>query len=204
MRALRIVRGILGTALAFAVPWAVVGGALAAAVDALWPGASTQGPLPEFYVWVAQSGPVLFGALGGVAGALYGLLLAIAGRRWSFTQLTIGRAISLGAVGGLAVGSALFGAAGAYLGMWPVQYSIGVGIASVLGAGTASVLLAWARRSPDRAVREVASESSDPVRMAAAQSEVEHLLRDRLTTRGADNRSYSSAVDTSSSRDARS
>lgn len=179
---------MLGTALAFAVPWAVTGSSLAAAIDALWPGASTQGPLPEFYMWVAQSGPLVFGALGGLAGALYASMLALSGRRLSFDQLTTTRVVGLGAAGGLAVGSALFGAAGAYFRIWPVQYSIGIGIASVLGAGSALALLALARRSPQRPVSVVAGESPDPVRLAAAQAEVELLLRDNLTALGADGR----------------
>lgn len=103
LRMLRIVRGVLGTALAFAVPWAVVGSALAVAIEALWPSAGAQGPMPEFYVTVAQSGPVIFGALGGLAGALYASLLAMSGRRLAFEQLTLTRVLGLGAAGGFAV-----------------------------------------------------------------------------------------------------
>lgn len=186
MRLLRLVRGIVGTALAFAVPWAVIGSALSAAIDTLWPGAGSQGPLPEFYLWVAQSGPVVFGTLGGVAGALYASLLATTGRTLSFDRLTTPRVIALGAAGGFAVGGALFGAAGAYFSIWPVQYSIGVGIATLLGAGSAATLLAWARRSPAKAERTAPSEAPDPALMAAAQAEVAQLLGEDLTAFGAE------------------
>ena len=131
---------MLGIALAFALPSAVIGSALAAAAETLWPGVSSQGPLPEFYTWVALSGPLVFGTLGGLSGALYALMLALFGRRWSFDQLTTTRVIGLGATGGLAMGTLLFGTAGAYFRIWPVQYSIGVGIAAVLGAASACSL----------------------------------------------------------------
>lgn len=178
MRVLRIVRGMIGAALAFAVPWAVMGSALAAAIEALWPGASAQGPMPEFYIGVAQSGAFGFGALGGLAGALYALMLALAGRRLSFEELTVGRVLGLGAAGGVVVGAVLFGSAGVYFGIWPVQYSIGVGIAAALGAGSALALLAWARRSPERPGSLPPGGSPDPALMAAAHEEIELLLRD--------------------------
>jgi hypothetical protein len=195
LRVLRIVRGILGTALAFAASWAVLGGALAIAIEALWPSASTQQPMPEFYSWAARSGPLVFGVLGGVAGAAYALVLSVVGRRWAFTSLTAKRVMGLGAVGGLTVGSGLFGAAGYYFGIWPVQYSVGVGIAAVLGAGSAAAMLALARRGRERSAIAPLGDARESALMAAAHVEVERMLseRDNLTMRGADGRTDEAA-----------
>lgn len=179
MRVLKVLRGVVVTALGFAAFWSVVGSAVAAAAMAFVPQAAKQGPLPEFYVTIARAGPLLFAMLGGIAGTLYALLLASVGRRMSFEDLTFPRIVSLGAAGGFTLGLGLFGLAGAYLRIWPVPYTVGVGISTLLGAGTAAVLLAWARRSPVRPLLGEVGPAPRPHHFAAAEAEVELALLER-------------------------
>ena len=92
MRVIRILRGIIGTAFAFAVPWAVFGGVLSVVIELVWNGPFSAHP-PSYYVGAALSQVAPFAALGFTVGAAFAGFLAVAGRKLAFEQLTATRVL---------------------------------------------------------------------------------------------------------------
>jgi len=148
VKLIRVLRGVVGTALSFAVPWALAGGALAVGIELLWPSLPGELRTPASLWWFARTGGLMFGALGAVSGALFAAALAASGRRISFEQLNSGRMLALGALGGVTVSGMLFGAFVLTGGAWTVAYTIGMGITALLGGVTGPALLHIARRAP--------------------------------------------------------
>jgi hypothetical protein len=141
MRILRVLRGVLKTALTWAVVWtpfALISYGMATALGAELP----PGLLVGFFVGKALTGAV--------SGALFAGLLAIAGRRRTFDSITLPWIAGLGAVGGglfpVAIRATMFAFTDIAL---PTSALLaGLATSMVLGAGCASLTLAIARRGP--------------------------------------------------------
>lgn len=132
---LRRIRGAVGTALTWAAGWSV-GGAIFGLITV----ASGLDPISALF-WV----PASFAVLGFIGGAIFSTVLGIAEGRRRFDQMSLPRFAAWGTLGGLLV-SVLLIASGAVVG--PVQV-IGLGVVTLLGAGSASGSLALARRADD-------------------------------------------------------
>jgi hypothetical protein len=145
MRVLRILRGVVGTAVVFVLPWAISGALLAVAVEWVWPNAPVIARGPVHLLQHARDGAKLFGVLGAVVGATFATALAATGRRLRFEQLTSGHVLALGIAGAVGVTGAGLGLDGVLRGAWPVQYTIALGISAVLGGGSAVSMLHIAR-----------------------------------------------------------
>ena len=92
------IRGIVGTALSWAIPWSLTGVALAITtiVFGAYPG--IRGIL-EFVGLVAT----FYGIWGAISGGIFAVVLAAAEHRRALKELTMGRVIAWGAVGSLIV-----------------------------------------------------------------------------------------------------
>jgi len=150
MRLLRILRGMTGTVLSFAVPWTVVGAGLAVAMALLYPNLPTRVDVFGVSVKLAAGGAVLFGVLGTFVGTMFAAAVAVAGRSRSFHDLSLRAFLSLGLVAGLASAGTWLGSAAVAIGAWPIKFTIALGIAGILGGGTGLALLQLARRAPPR------------------------------------------------------
>jgi hypothetical protein len=127
---LRRIRGAFGMGFTWAAAWSLVGG-----VPRWLFGINTDLPLP-----------LLFGALGFIAGVTFSALLVLTEGRRRFDQMSLPRFAAWGALGGLAL-SALF-VRGASLGWGEIAViSTAFGLAS---AACASASLALARRGLTR------------------------------------------------------
>lgn len=95
MRAFRLIRGVLSTALVWACGWAVLGTGLAA-VATIWDSATllelSRAVLP-LAVW--------FGLVGAWAGGVFATIMAISERRRTFSQLSMRRVVAWGVLGGI-------------------------------------------------------------------------------------------------------
>ena len=148
MRALRLIRGVVGTAITWAVPWAILGGSLAAVVEAA---VVTQADVlyGASAVWfVAMSGARLFGFLGAASGAAFAIGLAASGRRMDFAHLTSQRMLVLGGAGGAAIAGAFFGLAALTTTGWSASFVVAVVVAAALGSGSAWATWRLASRVP--------------------------------------------------------
>lgn len=148
MRLLRVLRGMTGTALSFAVPWTVVGAGLAGAMALLYPNLPTRVDVFGVSFRLAAGGAVLFSVLGTFVGTMFAAALAVTGRSRSFRELSLRRFLSLGLVAGLASAGTWLGAAAIAIGAWPITFTIALGIAGILGGSTGLALLLVARRAP--------------------------------------------------------
>ena len=146
MRAIRILRGIVRTAVAFAIPWAVFGGALSVVIELVWNGPVGAHPLSR-YLDVALSQLAPFAAIGFAVGATFAGFLALAGRRLAFEQLTATRVVGLGVTGALAAGGSILVLMASASGGWHTGYSVALGVAAVLGGASALSMLWIARRA---------------------------------------------------------
>ncbi len=145
MRVIRILRGIIGTAVAFAVPWAVFGGVLSVVIELVRNAPVGARPV-SYYVGAALSQVAPFAALGFAVGAAFAGFLAVAGRNLAFEQLTAPRVLGLGVTGALAAAGSLLALIAQTGGGWHTGYSVALGIAGVLGGGSALSMLWIARR----------------------------------------------------------
>lgn len=145
---MRRLRGIVVTAITWAIPWSVLGAGAAVAVELLWRSPEHRELFGAGYTWgLFLVGLRLFGIVGAVSGALFAAGVALGERRFTFGSLRTGRVLLWGALGGAAipllvgVGSLISGAPGMLR-----QLTIS-GIGACLGAGCAWATLALARRA---------------------------------------------------------
>jgi len=150
MLIVRRLRGILSTALMWALPWAVVGGGAVVALDRLWRAPGFHALIGVEYAWgLFLDGARFFALVGALAGALFAGVVALAERRRTFATLHTGRMLAWGAIGGAAlpllvgIGAVLTGAPSM------LRDLVFAGIGASLGAGSAWTMLVIARRAPD-------------------------------------------------------
>ena len=146
MSVLRVLRGVVATAVTFAVSWGIFGAAFLIAKELMWPRTHPE-ITGSVYLWLGLKGAGLFGALGAAVGATFAGALAVSGRRLAFEQLSAGRVLRLGVAGGVVVSGAVLGTIAMLAGAWPMQFSLEVGISAVLGGASAWTMFQIARRS---------------------------------------------------------
>jgi hypothetical protein len=154
---LRRTRGAIGMGLTWAVGWALVG-ILIGVSSKLLPGL----PWSAFFEVFDAPLPAL-AVPGFFAGALFSIVLGIAGRRRRFDELSLPRFAAWGAVGGVLltllpfalVAVGLASREGSHLGTWQIL-AVVTGPFVVLSAVSASVTLLLARRAEARESRAAA------------------------------------------------
>jgi hypothetical protein len=159
---LRRIRGAIGMGLTWAVGWALAG-LLIGVSSKLLPG------LPWHYFFDVFDAPLPALAIPGfVGGALFSIVLGIAGRRRRFAELSLPRFAAWGAVGGLLL--ALFPFAMVAVGLASREGSSISGLRLLatisgpfilLGAISAGATLALARVSEKRELLEVSEDVAD-------------------------------------------
>src|SRR5690606_26475919 len=156
MQAFRRLRGVLGTAVTWAVGWAAVG-ALHGSLLFLW--SRRDGRLPDIgWLDFVSAQMQLLGLLGATTGAVFALGLWFGERGSSITSLTIGRAAAWGVLAAAVYPAVLawrlsLGASG-FVQHFGGPTLIGLG----LGAASAALMVALARRArPAGGVFEVGS-----------------------------------------------
>lgn len=145
MKILKVLRGMIGTAVTWGLAWIPLSAGLWAASGLL------GGPPMELW------GPLLLGAgvKGAISGAAFGGLLSLVARRRSFSELTFPQLMACGAVGALIAPAITFAT---LIGRdivfppWFIGYSMTVGALS--GAVTAAGTLYAARRAPELAAAD--------------------------------------------------
>ncbi len=150
----RRIRGAVGMGLAWAAGWAVFG-VLIGVTSVLLPGL----PWDAFFKVFDAPLPAL-AIPGFLGGALFSIVLGIAGRRRRFEELSLPRVAAWGAAGGLlvslvpaamvAVGLATLGRPEA--GLWRLTATIAVPLV-LLSAGSAAGSLLLARKAEGRRLR---------------------------------------------------
>ena len=152
---LRIARGIIGTALTWSIPWSVAGAVLRIVAP------TEGGPFPTAAMlwWSA----VALGTHGALIGALFALVLAIAGPR-RFASLTVPFMALVGALVGLTLPAAAWGGFRFHVPSGLLTYFVGQTLvyAALSAAGAAGTL--WLVR-----------------RSAVAQPELESLPESNLS-----------------------
>lgn len=156
------VRGAIGMGLTWAAGWIPVG-----AITGLLTASIMDFPLSV----VSYNYAVMFGVLGLVGGTIFSTVLNLAEGRRNFAQLTGGRFVGWGALGGLvlgglAVGLGILGSGASLLG------AVIVGVATALGAGSAAGTFAIAKAADERAL---IGEGDGPVGLTAHEKRT--LLR---------------------------
>lgn len=157
---LRRIRGAIGMGITWAIGWAITGVALAA----LW---SIGAPLDAFFRVFDAPAPAL-GLPGFFAGGSFSLVLAIAGRRSRFEDLSLTKFTALGALGGFLLASPflLIGDARAgEIGVWTVRIILLTPLV-LLSAISAAITLQIARA----AERQVINSSEDSALSGAGRS----------------------------------
>lgn len=181
------IRATATTALAWAVPWGILGGSLLLSFEIL--GAPRNIPLA---VYVSDGGPLfLIGALtAGFCGAVAGGIFAGRLRAWARGRgpaaLSTSHAVRLGAASaaGAAAAQSLWWAFAT--GRSPLLITPFVLLAAAAGAASAYAMLAVARRSSPFSTGSVEAGVAESGELHAAHVEVERLLIERhtLTTLG--------------------
>lgn len=136
---LRRIRGAFGMGLSWALAGALLGGVIEAITEFVpgWNGAVVD-------IW-----PAALGALGFLGGGAFAIMLGVAGRHRSFNELSLPRVAAWGATGGLLLGVALMGMAGALApGHW-LEAAVFIGTATAGSAVAAAGTLALARKGED-------------------------------------------------------
>ncbi len=165
---IRRIRGAIGIGLTWAVGWAPIGAVFGLVLGTLLPGA----PIPLGTVAIINA--TAFGILGFVGGGIFSTVLRLAEGRRRFDQLSLPRFAGLGALGGL-----LLGGLAVATGMWGVGFggvgAVLVGVATLLGAGSAAGTLALARQADDR---ELLEEGHRAAEVGLSDGEARRLLGD--------------------------
>ena len=194
MRLLRTIRGIIGTALAWTLPWTVLGGAMLVAYFVV-----RRGDIPyESLRMAARVNWILFrvgaetlGYIGALSGGLFAAVLAVGDRRSTFAELSVARLAAYGAIGGAGMSAIVVTSMAALLQRPVTDLAPLVGISAALGAGSAAIMLRIARRATTQPEAISPVDEHEPEVLAEARNEVERLLaaRDNLTKLAADERS---------------
>jgi hypothetical protein len=137
---LRRIRAIVGMAAWWAIAWGLTGMLWGAAQLPLRP--EDHIPLGPAVFWGFAS----FAAYGGCSGVVFGSLLAVAERRRAVEHLSAARVVGWGVLSALAI--PLVAATAAGFGMPTGVQLAAIAILAFLGAGSATLTLALARRSP--------------------------------------------------------
>lgn len=142
---LRRIRGAVGMGLTWAVVWAVVAVLIGLLVD-------PDGSADEMW-------PAIGAYPGFLGGVVFSVVLAIAGRRRSLDDLSIGRVAAWGAGAGLLVGILPFtiGEPTTEIPLWQLA-AVVIGTITVLAAGSAAGSLALARRVESRGLVDAGAE----------------------------------------------
>lgn len=125
---LRRIRGLVGLGIFSAAAWALVGVAIVSIIQMVDPPSVDPGERPLLAA-------VVFARAGFVAGAMAGVVLAIAERHRRLADLSLPRVALWGALGGLAL---------PFIGAAPRPMML---ILAVLGSGSAVAAVALARRA---------------------------------------------------------
>jgi hypothetical protein len=152
---LRRIRGAVGMGLTWAAGWALAG-VLIGVTSILLPGL----PWDSFFEFFDAPLPAL-AIPGFFGGALFSIVLGIAGRRRRFDELSLPRFAAWGAVGGLLlslvpaamVAVGLAGLGRPEVGLWQITATIS-GPLTLLSAVSASGSLMLARRAENRELRD--------------------------------------------------
>jgi hypothetical protein len=168
----RRLRGALGTGLAWAVGWSVVGALFGLGTAIAYPG--VFGVLES----IAKNGAG-FAMYGFVGGSLFSVVLGLAEGRKRFDELSLLRFTGWGGAGG-----GLLGLVVVATDMWavgsPVSIDVAlVGVAGILGAGCAAGSLALARSADDAHLLTTGAEAAQ---VGLTEAEARRLLgtSDRL------------------------
>lgn len=143
---LRTLRGIIGTAIAWAVPWAVAGGSVLAVLG--YVSFSNVAPPPvRIILDMFLNGGLVAGVIGAFAGVAFASTVALTERRSTFSDLKLSRMVAWGAIGGGAIALAFLGAASVANAriLWPLWPLLG--LSAGLGAASSASMLLLARRS---------------------------------------------------------
>lgn len=141
------VRGILGTALAWAIPWAILGSIASLVATVVPPGGSTWLHTPAALLQVGMESARVFGLLGALCGAAFAGTLALLGRRVTFAELRSATVLEAGAFGGAVVPIAVLAVRTLLVGAPGADTYMAIALSSVLGAGSAWLMLRLARRA---------------------------------------------------------
>ncbi len=162
MRLLRTLRGVIGTAVSWAVPWACFGGLLAVGFELVAPSLSELVSGPAALWFVFKAGAKLLGLIGLLSGAAFAATLAVTGRRLAFSELTSRRMLVLGAVGATAIAGGLLGLIALATQTWPLVNSVFLGGAALLGSSSAWSMWRLARHADSRSVAGVVGSGRGP------------------------------------------
>ncbi len=149
---LQRIRGVLGTALTWAVAWFGVGTIL----FSFWVFGDPAAGFGLAAVVAVVAGASTFASLGFIGGAIFSTVLWITEGRRRFDQMSLPRFASWGASGGLLMSVFFLSTqtGGSLLGTVIVS-----SVLTVLGAGSAAGSLALARKSEDKELLEAGEEA---------------------------------------------
>lgn len=174
MSVFRRLRGVLGTALVWAVPWAIVGALATLVATLIPPGGSAWLQTPGALLSVAGASAKVFGILGALCGATFAGTLALLGRRVTLAELRTATILEAGAIGGALVPIAVLAARTLLIGPAGPDTYMAIGLSSVFGAGSAWLMLRVARRT---------IEPAPPGQLGAAAPAPDFNARERAAER---------------------
>jgi hypothetical protein len=151
---LRRLRGILGTAVVWAIVWGALGAVFLAA-QSLWEHLEHDPYRTPSYGQLLARGFLIFSIWGAVSGAVFALALALAERKRSVSDLSMRRVATWGALGGVTlplIGIVVMPYIGPSTWMFVAQI---LGATGLLGAGCAAGTLALVRRGEASAAADV-------------------------------------------------
>lgn len=146
MRLLRLLRGTIGTAITWAVVWAVAGTALrlaqGAVIDFLGLGTS-------LFLRFTLFGGLFYAISGALAGGLFAMLMAVGERRRTFSELSTRRVVAWGTLAGLSYPVLWFTVRTVMLGSTSIGGLLfSFIVPAALGAASAWTMFSLARRTP--------------------------------------------------------
>lgn len=144
MRLFRILRGVVGTSILFAIPWSAFGFAFGSVMTTRLP---ARVDMLGTSIELTTAGAMLFGTFGAFIGVIFAVSLAVSGRRWTFRDLSSPRVLRLGVVAAVAGMGALLGSTALAIDAWPTTFTVTLGITTLLAGGTSFALLRLARRA---------------------------------------------------------